>query len=230
MRPARKDSYHVARSTDTQPASLMTMTLPRRGVTTSIAVHPSFRQPALSLDLCNLLEQISPASSGWNWIACIVAPRVWATRWNSGVLKSRPCVLTQSVQHAVIDCNIYKAPDGVAGLRCPDAATRSWLEVLNIEIWRNGKRLYIYTSRHVTSRHFTSRHVTSRHFTSRHVTSRHVTSRHVTSRHVTSRHITSPHITSHHIISYHIISYHIISYHIISYHIISSPLSLRCTC
>ena len=41
---------------------------------------------------------------------------------------------TQSVQHVVVDCNIYKAPDGFAGLRCPDAATRSWLEDLNIEI------------------------------------------------------------------------------------------------
>ena len=29
---------------------------------------------------------------------------------------------------------IHKAPDGFAGLRCPDAATRSWLEDLNIEI------------------------------------------------------------------------------------------------
>ena len=42
--------------------------------------------------------------------------------------------ITQSVQHVVVDCMIHKAPDGVAGLRCPDAATRSWLEDLNIEI------------------------------------------------------------------------------------------------
>ena len=42
--------------------------------------------------------------------------------------------ITQSVQHVVVDCMIHMAPDGFAGLRCPDAATRSWLEDLNIEI------------------------------------------------------------------------------------------------
>ena len=41
---------------------------------------------------------------------------------------------TQSVQHVVVDCMTYKAPDGFAGLRFPDAATRSSLEDLNIEI------------------------------------------------------------------------------------------------
>ena len=41
---------------------------------------------------------------------------------------------TQSVQHVVVDCMTYKAPGGFAGLRCPDAATMSWLEDLNIEI------------------------------------------------------------------------------------------------
>ena len=52
MRPARKYLYHAARSADTWPDSLMTITiLPRRGVIALIAVHPSFRQPALSLDL-----------------------------------------------------------------------------------------------------------------------------------------------------------------------------------
>ena len=38
--------------------------LPRRGVIASIAVHPSFGQPARSLDLCYLLGQISTANSG----------------------------------------------------------------------------------------------------------------------------------------------------------------------
>ena len=42
--------------------------------------------------------------------------------------------ITQSVQHVVVDCMIYKAPDGFAGLRGPDAATRYWLENLNIDI------------------------------------------------------------------------------------------------
>ena len=42
--------------------------------------------------------------------------------------------ITQSVPHVVVDCKIYKAPGGFAGLRCPDPATRSWLEDLNIEI------------------------------------------------------------------------------------------------
>ena len=42
--------------------------------------------------------------------------------------------ITQSVQHVVVDCMLHKAHDGFAGLRGPDAATRSWLEDLNIEI------------------------------------------------------------------------------------------------
>ena len=37
---------------------------PRRGMIASLAVHPSFRQPAPSLDLCYLLGQISTANSG----------------------------------------------------------------------------------------------------------------------------------------------------------------------
>ena len=41
---------------------------------------------------------------------------------------------TQSVQHVVVDCMIHTAPDGFAGLRRPDATTRSWLEDLNINI------------------------------------------------------------------------------------------------
>ena len=54
-----------------------------------------------------------------------------------GAQESATCAcghITQSVQHVVVDCMIHKAPDGFAGLRCPDAATRSWLEDLNIEI------------------------------------------------------------------------------------------------
>ena len=43
-------------------------------------------------------------------------------------------IITQSVQHVVVDCMIYKAPDGFAGLSRPDAATRYWLKYLNIEI------------------------------------------------------------------------------------------------
>ena len=54
------------RLADTRPDSLMTIItiLPRRRMIALIAVNPSFRQPALSLDLCYLLGQISPASSG----------------------------------------------------------------------------------------------------------------------------------------------------------------------
>ena len=49
---AAKDLYHAARSADKRPDSLMTITiLSRRGVIASIAVHPLFRQPALSLDM-----------------------------------------------------------------------------------------------------------------------------------------------------------------------------------
>ena len=42
--------------------------------------------------------------------------------------------ITQSVHHVVVDCMIHMAPSGFAGLRCPDAATSSWLEELNIDI------------------------------------------------------------------------------------------------
>ena len=54
-----------------------------------------------------------------------------------GAQESATCACghtTQSVQHVVVDCMIHKAPDGFAGLRRPDAATRSWLKDLNIEI------------------------------------------------------------------------------------------------
>ena len=54
-----------------------------------------------------------------------------------GVQESATCAcghITQSVQHVVVDCMIHKAPDGFVGLRCPDAATKYWLEDLNIEI------------------------------------------------------------------------------------------------
>ena len=42
--------------------------------------------------------------------------------------------LAQSVQHVVVDCVIHKAPEGFAGLRRQDAATRTWLKELNIDI------------------------------------------------------------------------------------------------
>ena len=42
--------------------------------------------------------------------------------------------LTQAVQHVVVDCVIHKAPDGFAGFRRLDAATRTWLKELNIAI------------------------------------------------------------------------------------------------
>ena len=98
----------------------------------------SFGQPALSLDLCYLLGQISTANSGETESPAL---------WHRACQESATCAcghITQSVQHVVVDCMIHKAPDGFAGLRCPDAATRFWLEDLNIEIWRTGKRLYIY--------------------------------------------------------------------------------------
>ena len=47
--------------------------------------------------------------------------------------------IVQSVQHVVVDCMIHKAPDGFTGLRDPDAATRSSLEDLNIDIYRKGR-------------------------------------------------------------------------------------------
>ena len=51
-----------------------------------------------------------------------------------GAQESATCAcghITQTVHHVVVDCMIHKAHDGFAGLRCPDTATRYWL---NIEI------------------------------------------------------------------------------------------------
>ncbi len=36
------------------------------------------------------------------------------------------------MQHVVVDCVIHKAPDGFAGLRRLDAATRTWLKELTL--------------------------------------------------------------------------------------------------
>ena len=57
------------------------------------------------------------------------------TLW--GAQESAMCAcghITQSVQHVVVDCMLHKAYAGFAGLRRPDAATRYWLEDVNIEI------------------------------------------------------------------------------------------------
>ena len=61
----------------------------------------------------------------WRHVETLGCPRVGHV-----CLRTHPTV----VQHVVVDCMIHKAPDGFAGLRCPDAATRSWLKDLNIEI------------------------------------------------------------------------------------------------
>ena len=112
--------------------------LPRRGAIGSIAVHPLFGQPALSLDLWYLQGADLPRKQ-WvklNRLRCGTA-RVGDTLKLWGAQESATCACghtTQSAQHVVVDCMIHKAPDGVAGLRRPDAATRSWLEDLNIEI------------------------------------------------------------------------------------------------
>ena len=75
-----------------------------------------------------------PSSSGCDSIACTVALRVLATRWNSGAQKSRPCApadTCKSVQHVTVgECMRYKAPDGFADLHRLDAATRTWLKEL----------------------------------------------------------------------------------------------------
>ena len=70
-----------------------------------------------------------------NRLRCGTAIRDTLKLW--GAQESATCAcghITQSVQHVVVDCMIHKAPDGFAGLRRPDAATRSWLKDLNIEI------------------------------------------------------------------------------------------------
>ena len=57
----RPFSRHAARLSND---NTIIVALSRSGMIAPIAAHPSFRQPALSLDMCYLLGQISSASSG----------------------------------------------------------------------------------------------------------------------------------------------------------------------
>ena len=69
------------------------------------------------------------------------SPALWhGGHWRHNETLGHPrvgqmCLLTQSVQHVVVDCQcvIHKTPDGCAGLRRLDAATRTWKQ-LNIDI------------------------------------------------------------------------------------------------
>ena len=57
--------------------------------------------------------------------------------YSGGAQESAMCAcghITQSVQHVVVDCIIPKVPGGFAGLCRPDAATRTWLKELNVDI------------------------------------------------------------------------------------------------
>ena len=54
--------------------------------------------------------------------------KLWDTRIGHTVCECGR--LTQPVQHVVVDCVIHKDPDGFAGLRRLDAATRTWLKEL----------------------------------------------------------------------------------------------------
>ena len=123
---ARKDLYHAARSADTRPDHLMTITiLPRRGVIALITVHPH-SDSLPSAKTCDTSWDRSPRKQ-WvklNRLRCGTA-RVGDTLKLWGAQESAMCAcghITQSVQHVVVDCMTYKAPDGFAGLRCPDAA------------------------------------------------------------------------------------------------------------
>ena len=110
-------------------ASLMTMTLPRRPLIQTACPQP---RPVL-------LPGADLPRKQWvklNRLRCGTA-HVGDTLKLWGAQESATCAcghITQSVQHVVVDCMIHKAPDGFAGLRRPDAATRSWLEDLNIDI------------------------------------------------------------------------------------------------
>ena len=128
-RMLRDFSFHA------EPLLQLTITiLPRRGVIASIAVHLSFRQPRHVLPPGADLHR-----KRWvklNRLHCGTA-HVGDTLKLWGVQESTTCAcghITESVPHVVVDCMIHKAPDGFAGLRCPDAATRYWLQDLNIEI------------------------------------------------------------------------------------------------
>ena len=69
-----------------------------------------------------------------------------SSSWGAYTQESAICTCghtTQPVQHMVVDGMIHKSPAWFAGLRRPNATTTSWLEDLNIEIWRTSKRLYI---------------------------------------------------------------------------------------
>ena len=60
-----------------------------------------------------------------NRLRCGTA-RVGETLKLLGAQESATCAcrhITQSVQYVVVDCMTYKAPDGFAGLRCPDGST-----------------------------------------------------------------------------------------------------------
>ena len=49
-------------------------------------------------------------------------------RW--GHLSSASCSCghpSQTIRHIILDCPLYRAPNGFAGLRCPDEETRQWL-------------------------------------------------------------------------------------------------------
>ena len=54
--------------------------------------------------------------------------------------------MSQSVHHVVVDCVTHKASHGFAGLRRLDAATRTCLKELNVDIEMIGKRLYTYAA------------------------------------------------------------------------------------
>ena len=93
------------------------------------------------LDLCYLLgryplQAVCETESHAMWHRAL---KLWG-----GEQKNRDIIHSQcSIGSMAVDCMIPKAPDGFAHLQRPDAATMSWLEYLNIDIWRTGKPLYI---------------------------------------------------------------------------------------
>ena len=100
--------------------------------------------PPLIQTTCRQPTPVLPPWSGLprkQWVKLIHlrrgTARVGDTLKLWGAQESATCAcghITQSVQHVVVNCMIHKTPDGFAGLRRLDAATRTWLKELNLDI------------------------------------------------------------------------------------------------
>ena len=104
----------------------------QRGVIALIAAHPSFGSPAHSLDMC-YPQAVGATESPvlWHSACWRYTETLGHTRVGHG------CLQTSVTVGAACGCrlrDVHTAPDGFAGLRSLDAATRTWLEELNVDI------------------------------------------------------------------------------------------------